>query len=840
MINLDLGGFERYCKNIYFIKSINAYKNYLEKGVHILNQISSDSIEEFVSKKEKDAKYLKNEFTIQIEIQKLHNDLYNDFSSAAKKYSEFKNHLYPISRDEILQKYDSLWSEISVGGLKKLKNQNETSFTLEVNSTSLCVRGSDGNGQECMSVSKDKIQRILFEDEPYTYPSYEPTIINIIFGIYDESDYKKIVEELHKQLKDVNNLPQMNYPGENYIQFNILSKYGIHLELWLIDKDDSLYLDIHQEKRTKELNNNFIKQMRTIIGSNEKYIIKNRERNKDFQIIRQLKAYNKNEILTRVNEIAHDVIEMDKLFRKPILAYFNSDQNLEISAVELKGEKIFMPLNQILYGPPGTGKTYNTINKALEIIFKSDDPRQNFEITDYQNKKYNISYIEAIQNKDRVALTAIFDLYKEKKQIVFTTFHQSYGYEEFVEGIRAIPVGEEGNEDGEEMIYAVKEGVFKRMSKASLENYTLNSNIVSPKRKFFLHAKTLNIHAEMIEEDSSTYRVLKGSKIRKGQAASFENYNYVALKNKLLGNAKLKEETEFYILEEDYIFQSMSAASSVILGRQSNGYNDWKEISDEGNLFTLAQEKRNYILIIDEINRGNISKIFGELITLIEPSKRIGEDEEIKVTLPYSGDSFGVPNNLYIIGTMNTADRSIALMDTALRRRFEFTEMMPDLEILSSDDNKVKNYYSDQAQINDLKLDEINIRLLLKKMNERIEYLYDRDHTVGHAYFMDLKDSNKQNLETLSNIFKNKIIPLLQEYFYDDWEKIRLVLGDNQKEKNEVTKALQFIKIKEGYDLKTLFGDTQHELLDNDDSTKVYAINKDAFLNPESYIKIYG
>lgn len=471
------------------------------------------------------------------------------------------------------------------------------------------------------------------------------------------------------------------------------------------------------------------------------------------------------------------------------------------------------PLNQILYGPPGTGKTYNTITKALEII-------------------------DGSVPSERQDAKAKFEEYRKSGQIEFVTFHQSYGYEEFVEGIRAIPVGEEGNEDGEEMIYAIKDGIFKKMSKLSLENYTKNNHIASPKRKFFLHAKTLNIQAEMIEEDSNTYRVLKGSKIRKGQAASFENYNYVALKNKLLGQAKLKEETEFYILEEDCIFQSMSAASSVILGRQSNGYNDWKEVSDENNLFTQDEEKRNYILIIDEINRGNISKIFGELITLIESSKRIGEDEEIRVTLPYSGDSFGVPNNLYIIGTMNTADRSIALMDTALRRRFHFEEKMPDLSLLSNGDKKVIDYNSNFPQDNDLKVHEINIRLLLKKINERIEYLYDRDHTIGHAYFMDIKDPNKQNLETLSNIFRNKIIPLLQEYFYDDWEKIRLVLGDNQK--TGENKQYQFIKIKEGYALKTLFGDTQHELLDNDDSSKVYEINKDAFSNPESYVKIYG
>jgi 5-methylcytosine-specific restriction protein B len=198
----------------------------------------------------------------------------------------------------------------------------------------------------------------------------------------------------------------------------------------------------------------------------------------------------------------------------------------------------------------------------------------------------------------------------------------------------------------------------------------------------------------------------------------------------------------------------------------SNGLIDWKEVIDENNLFTTNDEKpsQNYILIIDEINRGNISKIFGELITLIEPSKRIGADEEIKVKLPYSNDDFGVPQNLYIIGTMNTADRSIALMDTALRRRFEFVEMLPKAELL------------------DFEVEGINIKSMLEKINKRVEYLYDRDHTIGHAYFMSLK--NNPTLDELENIFKNKIIPLLSEYFYDDWEKILMVLGDGfiQKE----------------------------------------------------------
>ncbi len=180
----------------------------------------------------------------------------------------------------------------------------------------------------------------------------------------------------------------------------------------------------------------------------------------------------------------------------------------------------------------------------------------------------------------------------------------------------------------------------------------------------------------------------------------------------------------------------------------------FKQIADAAR----AETDKHFVLIIDEINRGNIAKIFGELITLIEESRRLGADDETKVTLPYSGESFGVPDNLYLIGTMNTADRSIQLLDTALRRRFDFVEMMPDPKHKDISDN-VKG---------------VDCRKMIEAMNRRISALLDREHQIGHTYLLDV-----DTMEKLSYAFRNKIFPLLQEYFFDDWSKIRAVLGGN-------------------------------------------------------------
>lgn len=342
---------------------------------------------------------------------------------------------------------------------------------------------------------------------------------------------------------------------------------------------------------------------------------------------------------------------------------------------------IYLPKNIILYGPPGTGKTFNTMAYAVAIIEKKNFNEVKVEADDDYSKV-----------KDR------YENYKTTGLIDFVTFHQSYGYEEFVQGIK--PVTKNGS-----ISYEVQDGIFK----------------------------------------------------------------------KFCDNAK-------------------------------------------------KDKNSSYVFIIDEINRGNISKIFGELITLIEDTKREGADEEMKVTLPYIDKegqpvSFSVPQNVYIIGTMNTADRSIAAMDTALRRRFQFEEMMPKAELLEG------IQIIDQSG-NDTK---INVQSILETINRRIEALYDREHTIGHAYFMPLRESG--TLEKLADIFKTKIIPLLQEYFYDDYEKIRLVLGDNQKKDDR-----QFVSKKEVNNTQ-LFGEGVDELLS--DNRYTYEIKSAVFGSPDAYRYIY-
>jgi 5-methylcytosine-specific restriction protein B len=536
-------------------------------------------------------------------------------------------------------------------------------------------------------------------------------------------------------------------------------------------------------------------------------------------------------------------------------------------------------LNQILYGPPGTGKTYNTINKALEIILeKEDDEKQIIhEFNDFKldSKVYEINEILKKKNyskKERKFLTTTFDYYasNEQGQIEFITFHQSYGYEEFVEGIKA------STNDKNEVIYQIENGIFKEFCEKAKTIKTNHKSIYSFDDKINIWKISLG-DSQNSEEDYLFDYCINNKKIllgfgngldfnglndRKSIAKKLkdtEKYSYPptainTLKNKIkkddivlvsYGNKKLRaiakivgdyeflhnEELDNYVQsrtvewllvpEEPFIYEKIlkKQFSQMSIYDIKNNV----KIEELKNLLTYQSNEeniKNYVFIIDEINRGNISKIFGELITLIEPSKRIGADEELSVKLPYSGDTeepFGVPSNLYIIGTMNTADRSIAQIDTALRRRFVFEEMMPDGEKLK------------EIKLTDHP--EIDIKKIFETINQRIEYLYDRDHTIGHSYLMNIT-----NFAGLENAFKNKIIPLLQEYFYDDWEKIRLILADNQINNEDY----EFIIEKKDIISKKLFGEKIiSDNIDFDEEKKVYEFNMNAFTSPESYTKIY-
>ncbi|EIC9875215.1 AAA family ATPase, partial [Campylobacter coli] len=398
-------------------------------------------------------------------------------------------------------------------------------------------------------------------------------------------------------------------------------------------------------------------------------------------------------------------------------------------------------LNQILYGSPGTGKTYHTIDKALEIL------GENLKSRDEKKAK--------------------FDEYVKNGQIVFITFHQSYGYEEFVEGIKPM-MNNEAN--SQEIQYEIKDGIFKDICNRALENYeNSNLNTEELREKIKLREKVEKFLNRLLETNEPISKTKGGNFF----INSFNNNTieiYSEDVERFDGIFKLSLSTFITLLKSNIEFNSAVEMFKKVFDRDYadrthtyyfNLVNKFKEYEKQAVLKTednkiSSNSLNSYIIIIDEINRGNVSKIFGELIALIEPSKRIGESEELKVTLPYSGKKFGVPKNVYILGTMNTADRSITSLDTALRRRFEFVEMIPDVSKLS--DN----------------CEGVDLQKLLEAINTRIEYLLDREKTIGHAFFIGV-----ENLEDLKKVFQNKIIPLLQEYFYNDYALISAVLNDN-------------------------------------------------------------
>ena len=379
------------------------------------------------------------------------------------------------------------------------------------------------------------------------------------------------------------------------------------------------------------------------------------------------------------------------------------------------------PLNQILYGPPGTGKTFNTINHALSIA----DP-------DFQ--KFSKSRKEI---KDR------FDQLVEEGQIVFTTFHQSMSYEDFIEGIKPLKPESEGGP----LSYDIQPGIFKALCDSA---QTPNSQGFDTAYK-----KLQDRLAKLNEDDKLPLTTPTGKEFSITLNSKGNFYLYTG-----------QEQNRQGVLTKDN------------LRKQINGEDIWYQGYHTGVLNLLEKEygyspnqletAKDYVLIIDEINRGNVSQIFGELITLIEDDKRLGKSEGITITLPYSKKEFGVPSNVFIIGTMNTADRSVEALDAALRRRFSFIEMPPKPDLI-----KTEGKLKDKAGILDVaELGSIDLANLLEVINKRIEKLLDSDHQIGHSFFLPVS-----SISSLKDVFQNKIIPLLKEYFYGDFGKLGLVLG---------------------------------------------------------------
>ena len=434
--------------------------------------------------------------------------------------------------------------------------------------------------------------------------------------------------------------------------------------------------------------------------------------------------------------------------------------------------------NTIFYGPPGTGKTFHVIEAAVKAAKKG-----------------------LLNIQDREQLKTEYDALLAAGRIRFVTFHQSFSYEEFIEGLRA------KTDDAGQISYCVEPGIFKQIcTDATFGQATIDSPLENA-----IEAFKLQLELET--------RMTLTTKLGKPFGVEFHGNKTFRAFPESTGNENLRTGypvaiehiwNEYQGINRERIYNPSYV--KAILNHLIVGYG---VPAVEENISASSPE--SFVLIIDEINRGNISKIFGELITLIEPSKRAGQKEALSVQLPYSGDTFTVPANLHIIGTMNTADRSLATMDTALRRRFDFIEMMPDYR-----------------QLDAMTVKGINIGALLRTLNDRIEYLYDREHTLGHAFFMSIAEqaSEDDQFAELAAIFKKKILPLLQEYFFEDWSKIRLILSDNRKGET----ALQFVTKKKS-DPRYLFGD---DFLSDElsDACEVYAINDDAFVNPDAYLSI--
>lgn len=437
------------------------------------------------------------------------------------------------------------------------------------------------------------------------------------------------------------------------------------------------------------------------------------------------------------------------------------------------------PRNVILYGPPGTGKTYSTVRRSLELIMGREK-------------------LEGLKD----SLVTVFREHQAKGQIEFVTFHQAYGYEEFVEGIR--PVLDQGADA--EVRYELHSGAFKRIAvRAAAEGLRAEAGVPEFDELWEAFVRDLREEEGRIvkSQTGKTYRLdlsKRGSVIARpckvdaeGNVLNVEESTSAASKEgsklcwKYRGELgpepeKLSSDktTALFARERGsggghqytalrMVYGELWALSKTLGARRATLEDRVARVQQALDKrgpttgFTFTSQTPQYVLIVDEINRGNMSKILGELITLLEPEKRLTAASELKLSLSYSPQhQFGVPPNLHVLGTMNTADRSIALMDVALRRRFTFEELMPDGEVI----REVLRERVPSKPFIELVL------AVFEALNARIRFLYDREHQLGHSYFLGAVDS-----QALRLVLVDRVVPMLQEYFYGAWDKICMVLG---------------------------------------------------------------
>jgi len=461
-----------------------------------------------------------------------------------------------------------------------------------------------------------------------------------------------------------------------------------------------------------------------------------------------------------------------------------------------------MASNLILYGPPGTGKTYKLRTDYMELFTDRGDTET---IPDRAVRMAaDLTWWEAIAIAlDELASAKLAEIYAHPLLVAMASIKSSKKPDATIRGTLQMhtPIScktvNMANRMAPAIFWKKDDGSWRLVDRAELDEEAPGLSRLCGEWKAPYSSTTTG---------------------RYSFVTFHQNYSYEDFVEGLRPAVDADEENGKPFELRPGVFKAACRSALMHAGFMGTIHQFCTLSKAERDAYYNKPNVPGYALFIDEINRGNISKIFGELITLIEDDKRLCSDNELIVTLPNSQERFGVPPNLYIVGTMNTADRSIALLDTALRRRFEFEELMPNYRFLEEMPASPCG---------------IDIALMLRAMNERIEFIYDREHQIGQAYFKGLTRAGMDEntwLRALASVFRKSIIPLLAEYFFDDWQRIAQVLADDYKEASH-----RFVHHLDCGDWVNLGS----EIVEASGGRGVWRIREDAFMDPDAYRGIY-